>query len=104
RGEGRVQTSRAFNLLRAGGFKIHAHIMPNLYGATIESDKKTWNDLFTLTDYKPDEVKIYPTSVIKNTELYKYFSEGLYKPYTTEELIELVAYLIENTPEYCRLT
>jgi elongator complex protein 3 len=104
RGEGRVETGRAFRLLRAGGFKIHAHMMPNLYGATPEIDKKVYLQLFELEDYKPDEVKIYPTSLIKNTELYDYYLEGKYQPYSTEVLIDLMADLIESTPEYCRLS
>lgn len=104
RGEHKKHTAEAFKLLRAGGFKIHAHMMTNLYKATPKTDLKSYKDLFTLKDYKPDEVKIYPTSVIKNTELEKLFSEGKYKPYTTQELIELVAKLMETTPQYCRIT
>ncbi len=104
RGEGRVETSRAVNLLRAAGFKIHAHIMPNLYGATPEIDRESYHDLFNDLNYKPDEVKIYPTSTIKFTELYDLYEKGEYKPYETEVLIDLMADLIEMTPEYCRLT
>lgn len=104
RGEHRIDTSRAFQLLRAGGFKIHAHIMPNLYGATPELDLKVYKELFENKQYKPDELKIYPTSIIKNTELYKLWEEGKYKPYSTLELINLIADCMELTPEYCRLT
>jgi elongator complex protein 3 len=104
RGEHRAETSRAFQLLRAGGFKIHAHIMPNLYGATPEIDLKVYKELFESEQYKPDELKIYPTSIIKNTELYNYWQEGKYKPYTTQQLINLIADCIEATPQYCRLT
>ncbi len=104
RGEGREETSRAVNLLRQAGFKIHAHIMPNLYGATPVSDRESYHDLFNDLNYKPDEVKIYPTSTIKHTELHDLYEKGEYKPYETEELISLMADLIEMTPEYCRLT
>lgn len=104
RGEGRKETGRAFNLLRAGGFKIHAHMMPNLLGATVKTDLKSYKNLFVLSDYKPDEVKIYPTSVIKNTELFRIYEKGGYNPYETAELIDLVADMLEMTPEYCRIT
>lgn len=104
RGEHREETSRAFQLLRAGGFKIHAHIMPNLYGATPELDLKVYKELFESNQYKPDELKIYPTSIIKNTELYNLWEEGKYKPYSTQELVDLIAACMENTPQYCRLT
>ena len=104
RGEHRVETSNAFKLLRMGGFKIHAHIMPNLYGATPELDLEVYKELFKSLDYKPDELKIYPTSIIKNTELYNLWKDGKYKPYSPDELVNLLADCIEATPEYCRLT
>lgn len=104
RGEYRIHTANAFNLLRTAGFKIHAHIMPNLLGANPKTDFKIYKELFESPDYKPDELKIYPTSVIKNTELYSEFLKGNYRPYDTNELINLIADCIEATPEYCRLT
>lgn len=102
RGTTRAQIVNAVNLIRSAGFKIHAHWMPNLYGSSIEIDKQDYLDLFELV--KPDELKIYPTSIIKGTLLYKYFNEGKYKPYSNEELIELLKFCLKNTPKYCRLT
>ncbi len=104
RGELKSDVVEAFKLLRSAGFKIHGHMMPNLYKSTPEIDLEVYKELFDSTDFKPDELKIYPTSVIKNTELYKHFLDGFYTPYTTEELIDLLSNLIEYTPEYCRLT
>lgn len=104
RGETKSQVANAFLLLRSAGFKIHGHIMPNLYGATPGSDLKVYRELFESPDFKPDELKIYPTSIIKNTELHELWKEGRYKPYSTDELIDLLADCIELTPEYCRLT
>lgn len=104
RGEHRIDTSKAFQLLRAGGFKIHAHIMPNLYGSTPELDLSVYRELFDSPEYKPDELKIYPTSIIKNTELYTLWEQGKYVPYTSEQLVNLIADCMESTPEYCRLT
>lgn len=104
RGETKAQVAEAFRLIREGGFKIHGHIMPNLYGATPERDFEVYKELFDSESFKPDELKIYPTSIIKNTKLHQYFEEGKYIPYTTEELIDLLAKCIEYTPEYCRLT
>ncbi len=104
RGEGKADTAKAFALLRAGGFKIHGHIMPNLLGATPEIDKEVYKELFESLDYKPDELKIYPTSIIKNTELFKKYESGEYKPYSGEQLTNLIADCMEMTPEYCRLT
>ena len=104
RGETKSQVAEAFRLIRAGGFKIHGHIMPNLYGATPEKDFEVYKELFESENFKPDELKIYPTSIIKNTELYERWKEGKYQAYSTEELVNLLANCMEVTPEYCRLT
>jgi len=104
RGENKAQVAVAFDLLRSAGFKIHGHMMPNLYGATPEIDLRVYNELFNDPSYKPDELKIYPTSIIKNTGLHDKWAEGSYKPYTTEELVNLLADMMEATPEYNRLT
>lgn len=97
------QIKRAFRLLRTAGFKIHAHWMPNLYGATVQSDKEDYLKLWEL-DFAPDELKIYPTSIIKGTVLSQLYEEGKYKPYTLEELTDLLKFCFENTPRYARLT
>ncbi len=98
-----AQIKNAFKLLRLAGFKIHGHMMPNLYKATLESDFADYKLLFS-KDFAPDELKIYPTSVIKGTELYELAESGEYKPYNTTELIELLKKCFLITPRYCRLT
>lgn len=104
RGETIQDCADAFNLLRKYGFKIHVHMMPNLLGASISDDKESWLKLFSDDNFKPDEVKIYPTSLIKYTDLESYYHKGEWIPYTTNELVDLIAYMMENTPEYSRLT
>ncbi|HEX9617011.1 MAG TPA: radical SAM protein, partial [Anaerolineales bacterium] len=52
------ETRRAVELLRAGGFKIVLHWMPNLLGATPESDRADFPRLWD--GFCPDEIKIYP--------------------------------------------
>ena len=90
----------AMSLLRAGGFKIVLHWMPNLLGATLESDR---GDFLHLWDgIAPDEIKIYPTQLLAETELHEYWQRGEYKPYTTEELIALIADVKPSIPRYCR--
>ncbi|NLD25557.1 tRNA uridine(34) 5-carboxymethylaminomethyl modification radical SAM/GNAT enzyme Elp3 [Candidatus Dojkabacteria bacterium] len=96
-------TKRAFELLRLFGFKIHGHWMPNLYLSTEKEDIRGYKELFT-TPYHPDEMKIYPTSVIPNTELFDLYKKGKYKPYTEETLVEVVSECIASTPRYCRLS
>lgn len=96
------QTVQAIELLRNAGFKIHAHWMPNLYLATVEKDKQDYLKLWQIA--MPDELKIYPTSIIKGTKLADLFEQGLYKPYDFDELVDVLRYAFLNTPRYCRLT
>jgi elongator complex protein 3 len=88
-------------LLRSAGFKIVLHWMPNLLGATLESDREDFGRLWG--DFAPDEIKIYPTQLLKDTELYRIWEKGQYMPYTTAELISLVADLKPTIPRYCRV-
>jgi elongator complex protein 3 len=103
RGHGRKETEKAIELLRQAGFKIHAHWMPNLLGSTVESDIADYKELWSET-IRPDELKIYPCSIIANTELNEEFKKGNYKPYSYEELLEVLSSVMPLTPRYCRLT
>src|SRR6185436_15368751 len=94
-------TRRATALLRAAGFKIVLHWMPNLLGATPESDREDFARLWD--DFCPDEIKIYPNQLLANAELYEYWQRGEFRPYTTEELIDLIADIKPGIPRYCRV-
>jgi elongator complex protein 3 len=102
RGHTAADTLRATSLLRAAGFKIVLHWMPNLLGATLESDRRDFLRLWQ-DGYAPDEIKIYPTQLLETAELYHYWQRGEYTPYTTDELIQLLADLKATIPEYCRV-
>ena len=101
RGHSVQDTHDAVALLRAGGFKIVLHWMPNLLGATPASDRldfaRLWDDLC------PDEIKIYPTQLLANAELYETWQRGEYTPFTTEELVSLIADIKPTIPRYCRV-
>jgi elongator complex protein 3 len=92
---------QAIALLRAAGFKIVLHWMPNLLGATPESDKADFARLWELL--APDEIKIYPTQLLAGTELYEMWTKGEYKPYSTEVLVKLIADIKPTIPRYCRV-
>jgi elongator complex protein 3 len=103
RGHSVEETRKAIALLRAGGFKIVLHWMPNLLGATLESDREDFQRLWEDHGIRPDELKIYPCQLLEKAELHEYWSRGEYKPYTTEELIDLIADLKVEIPRYCRV-
>jgi len=101
RGHSIEDTDKAAALLRAAGFKIVLHWMPNLLGATPESDRHDF--LHMWQGICPDEIKIYPTQLLANAELYEYWLRGEYQPYSTQELISLIADVKETVPRYCRV-
>lgn len=104
RGHDVAATRQAFRWLRQAGFKIHAHWMPNLYGSSPEKDKADYLKLFNDPDFGPDELKIYPCSLIETAELMEYYQRGEWQPYTHEELLDVLTFCLANTPRYCRLT
>ncbi len=100
-----VQATRdAFRLLRLAGYKIHGHWMPNLLGATLASDVADYGRLWSDPAIQPDELKIYPTMLLQNAELYDYWQRGEYKPYTEEQVTEVLVQCKVQTPRYVRLT
>ena len=101
RGHTAEETKRATDLLRAAGFKIVLHWMPNLLGATPQGDRSDFAKLWE--GYCPDELKIYPTQLLENAELYLNWQRGEYHPYSTGELVDLLADLKATIPEYCRV-
>lgn len=101
RGHTFSQTLKAVALSRAGGFKIVLHWMPNLLGATPESDRADFLHLWE--DLCPDEIKIYPTQLLENAPLYEIWQNGAYQPYSTETLVQLIADIKPLIPRYCRV-
>jgi elongator complex protein 3 len=104
RGHDVAATRRALRLLRAAGFKIHAHWMPNLRGATPEADAADYARLFDDADFRPDEIKIYPCSLVESAELMAYHERGEWRPYGEEELLAVLTASLASTPPYCRIT
>lgn len=74
------------------GFSLGLQMMTGLYGSTAECDRKTAADLAAL---EPDTMRIYPTVVLKNTELYRLYIAGKYHPQTLEEAVALCTELLQ---------
>ncbi|MCS7130806.1 MAG: tRNA uridine(34) 5-carboxymethylaminomethyl modification radical SAM/GNAT enzyme Elp3, partial [Archaeoglobaceae archaeon] len=103
RGHTVKDTIRATKLLKDSAFKVCYHIMPGLPGSDFERDLKCFEEIFSNPDFKPDYLKIYPTVVVKGTKLYEMFERGEYEPYSTEEVVELIARAKMNFPEWIRV-
>jgi elongator complex protein 3 len=95
---------RAMALLRAAGFKLHAHWMANLKGATPERDVADFARLFEDAGFRPDELKLYPCSLIESAELMRDYEAGTWRPYDHDELLDVVASALAGVPRWCRVT
>lgn len=96
--------ARSFDLLRLFGFKIHAHFMANLLGATPEADKRDYRSFVTDRAYLPDEVKLYPCALIGSSRLRERYEAGEWVPYTEDELVGVLAADVLATPAFCRVS
>ncbi len=103
RGHTLAQTRTAMGMLRRAGFKIVVHWMPNLNGATLDSDRADFRRLWDDPALRPDELKIYPTALLEGTELFDLWQSGAYSPYSDPDLVALVADCKSTVPPYCRI-
>jgi len=104
RGHSVEATRRAIASLRAAGFKVLLHWMPNLLGATFETDLLDFERLFSDGDFCPDELKIYPCCAVHSSELAGYFRQGQWQPYPDSALLQLIEFGLSRAPRYCRIT
>jgi elongator complex protein 3 len=103
RGHDVAATRRAVKLLRQAGFKLLAHVMPNLLGATPRGDVEDFARVFDDPSFRPDELKVYPCSLIESAELMLHYERGEYRPYDHDELAHVLSEALLKTPRYCRL-
>ncbi|MBF4807349.1 MAG: radical SAM protein, partial [Lancefieldella rimae] len=99
-----AQIKRAFSLIRLYGFKIHSHLMVNLLGATPEEDKRDFNNFVTDPGFLPDEIKLYPCALVAGTQLVKAYREGLWRPYSKDELVDVLVHDVLTAPAYVRIS
>ncbi len=103
RGHTTADTIKAFQFIRDSGLKLTAHMMPGLPGSSIAKDIESFDILFNTSDYRPDEIKIYPTMVIPGTKLHEDYLAGDYVALTNESTAKLIAKVKETVPPYVRI-
>lgn len=103
RGHGQKEVVTSTQLAKDAGFKVAYHIMPGLPTMTPEKDLEAFKTIFEDSAYKPDMLKVYPTLVIKNTELYRLWKNKEYVPYYNEEVVELMNKVMKIIPRWVRI-
>lgn len=103
RGHTLEDAKKATKLMKNALLKVGYHMMPGLPGMTKQMDKEDYAELFSNQDYKPDALKIYPTTVMKGTGLYGMWKAGKYQPLNTEDAAEIILEAKKYVPKWCRI-
>ncbi|XP_073088840.1 elongator complex protein 3 isoform X2 [Manis javanica] len=93
----------SFHLAKDSGFKVVAHMMPDLPNVGLERDTDQFTEFFENPAFRPDGLKLYPTLVIRGTGLYELWKSGRYKSYSPSDLVELVARILALVPPWTRV-
>ena len=94
---------QATEKLKQAGFKIGYHMMLGLPGSNMKKDFQMFKKIFSSSDFKPDQLKIYPCQVIKGAKLVENYEKGKYTPYTKEQIESLLIKIFKIIPNYCRI-
>ena len=103
RGHWNFESIWATKMLKDAGFKVVAHMMPNLMGADPENDTASMKECFENQLFRPDELKIYPMMVTDKAELTDIWRAWGFTAYDDETLIDLMCKLEMLVPEYVRI-
>ena len=87
RGHTALDTRRAVALLKERGYAIGLQMMMGLPGQDVSSAMTTALDIAGLY---PDFVRIYPTLVLKNSRLEKWYQSGVYEPLSLDAAVTQV--------------
>ncbi|XP_068253961.1 elongator complex protein 3 [Nyctibius grandis] len=93
----------SFHLAKDAGFKVVAHMMPDLPNVGLERDMDQFVEFFENPAFRPDGMKLYPTLVIRGTGLYELWKTGRYKSYPPSTLVDLVARILALVPPWTRV-
>ena len=95
--------TEATRIMKDAGLKIVYHMMLGLPGSNHDKDLEAFKRIFSDSMFKPDMIKIYPCLVLKNTKIYKDYAKGKYKPYTSEEAVDLTVEVKKIVPTWVRI-
>jgi elongator complex protein 3 len=98
-----ADVAEATRIAKDAGLKIVYHLMPGMPGSNPKKDLNAFKKVFTNPNFKPDMIKIDPCLVLKGTKTHKWYSEGFYRPYSTEEAVNLIAEVKKVIPSWVRV-
>lgn len=91
RGHTRADIEDACRLVKAHGFELGVQMMTGLPGDSDEGALQTARDLLS---FGADTARIYPTLVLRGTQLAAWYEAGDYRPQALDEAVTLCAKLV----------
>lgn len=91
RGHSAKDVQDASHLIKDYGFSLGLQMMTGMYKSSDEKDKFTAKNI---ADLQPDTVRIYPTVVMRGTELFDLYRNGEYIPERLEDAVMLCSELL----------
>ncbi len=88
RGHTAEDTVRASALISGGGFELILQMMTGLPASNFKKDLETARKIANLN---PSGVRVYPTVIVRDTELFDMFERGEYREHTVEEAVAICA-------------
>ena len=91
-------TIQAIRLLKQAGLKVVVHLMPDLPGSSPTQDKSMFKQAIHNADLQFDDIKIYPTAVVKTfddkhivkSKIFDMYNSGVFTPYSEKNLQDLI--------------
>ena len=93
RGHTAEDVRRAAKLIKQSGIELGLQMMTGLYKDTSERCLETADEFINLS---PKTVRIYPTVILKNTQLGELFVSGEYNSFSFDDTVELCAVLLQK--------
>ncbi len=90
RGHTAKDVERASMLIKKHGFELGLQIMTGLYGDDDDSALRTVQKIIEIA---PDTVRIYPTIVLKDTDLEALYLDKIYEPQSLGDAVKLASKL-----------
>lgn len=88
RGHTAKEVEDAAIMVKQAGFELILQMMTGLPGDTDESCVETAKKIIAL---RPDGVRIYPTVIVRDTELYDMWKAGTYREHTVSDAVRVCA-------------
>lgn len=91
RGHTASDVAAASRLIRGAGFQLVLQMMTGLPGDSPGRAIETARRIISL---RPDGVRIYPTVIVRGTELHERYLKGEYREHTVEDAVSICAKLV----------